>query len=287
MLASCVALCLFLTGSALAESKPVVTIDESVDSATLSSEEKADVEKTLRRIPLHALGGPHRERVQEILTEPLLYRRGPVEAYPCKPELLDWLVRHPLVVAEFWRQMGLLITELKPLEDGYECFEGNVLHVRFHEVYSGPNLRIVYCTGEAGRPPLPGKLRAEIVYVYRYHFARQPDGHYYVIQQMESFSTAKGAALKALMKLTRSVTNKLVDQSMQDMTIYFSLMCRIMQMRPEWSKQLVEAVRPKHPTADFAKLESILSDLVANPVELPLPLPSEIARGQKEPPAKR
>lgn len=282
-LAGCAALCLIFCGPIHAETsaRAAASSEDAARELDLADEARADIEKTLRRIPLSALEGPHRERVEEILTHPLLYRRGPVEAYPCKPELLDWLMRHPLVVAEFWRQMGLLVTDLVPLEDGYECVEGNTLRVRFHEVYSGPNLRIVYCSGEAGRPPLPGKLRAEIVYVFRYHFARQPDGHYFVIQQMESFSTAKGAALKTLMKLTRAVTHRMVDQSMQDMTLYFSLMCRIMQMRPEWSKQLIKAAGTKHPEADLARLDSILNDLIANPVELPIPYPGEMARNPK------
>lgn len=231
----------------------------------------AEAKKSVARLPLDHVTGPHRERVLEILERPLLYRRGPIEAYPCKPDLLEWIMSNPVLVAEFWRQLGLLVSEIEPLEDGYQCRDGRTTIVRFHEVCRSPHLRIVYCAGEASRPPLPGKMRAEMVFVYRYHFARQTDGKYFVIQQMESFSTAQGATLRALMKLTRGMTSRLVDQSMQDMTIYFSLMCRIMQMRPTWTRDAIAKVRQRVPEADLETLDAIVAQLIADPVELPLP----------------
>ncbi|MFO0948839.1 MAG: hypothetical protein U1D30_23445 [Planctomycetota bacterium] len=241
-----------------------------------ASTETSDHSRALARLPLDSIQGPHRERVLEILKTPVLYRRGPVEAYPCHPQLLEWLMNHPVAVAEFWRQLGMLLSEVETIEGGYQCREGNTALVKFYQIHAVPNLRIVYCTGEASRPPLPGKLRAEIVYVYRYHFAKQPDGQYFVIQQIESYSTAPGATLKAVMKLTRAATNRLVDQSMQDMTIYFSLMCRVMQLRPRWTLEALPVVQAKLPDDEWSELSKILGDIVAKPVERP-PLVERVA----------
>lgn len=247
----------------------VVSASRAWTEAPKASAEPSDHERSLARLPLAALAGPHRERVVEILQQPVLYRRGPVEAFPCHPQLLEWLMNHPVAVAEFWRELGLLLSEIEPIDGGYQCREGNTALVKFYQVHSAPNLRIVYCAGEASRPPLPGKLRAEIVYVYRYHFARQPDGQYFVIQQIESFSTAPGATLKAVMKLTRAATNRLVDQSMQDMTIYFSLMCRVMQLRPRWTLEALPVVQAKLPDDEWPVLSKILGEIVAQPAERP------------------
>ena len=220
-------------------------------------------------LPLDRLTGPHADRVREILGNHLLYRRAPIEVFRCEPALVEWCIRNPLLVAEFWRELGLLISEIEPAEDGYQCREGNTSLVRFHLVHNSHNVRIVYCYGEAARPPIPAKLQAEMVLVQRYHYSRAPDGSYFVIQQLESFSTAKGPALKLLMKIARGTTHRLVDQSMEDMSLYFCFIARLMQVRPVWGQTALAQVRERVSRQELDELETILADVAAHTEDEP------------------
>lgn len=229
-------------------------------------------------IPFEAVQGPYRERVLTILNRPILHRRGPAEIFPCYPALFEWLLDHPAWVAEYWRQLGLLVSPVELLKDGYRCREGERSTAQFHVVYSSPEMRIVYCVGETRRPPLPGSLRAEMVVVHRYRFSRQPDGTYLLVQQLEGFVVADGTAVKTIMKLTRSSCEELVDHCLQDLMVYFSVMCRVIQVRPSWSLQALTRVRSSFAANEAADFEALLRQIPVQPARVQV-LPPDFPTG--------
>lgn len=233
---------------------------------TVSPSEPDHLE-SVKKLPLDAIAGKHRDRVIEILRSPLVYRRAQVEVIPCYPDLVEYLVANPDIVGEFWKHLGLEVTDLEPYEDGYICRDGDRSCVKFHVMAQTKDARIIYCIGESKQPPLPGTLAAELVMVQRYRLARRPDGQCFVIQQMEGYASAKGPAVKAIMKLTRSVSNRIVDQCLQEMTIYFSVMSRLMEVRPAWTAATIEKVRAKFPNRDLDKLKGILASMPPAPIE--------------------
>lgn len=226
-----------------------------------SSTADVDPAAALKRIPLEQIAGPHRDRVVEILKKPLVFRQSRVQVFPINIDLLEWLVDHPAVVAEYWKQLGLEVSDVELLENGYCCRDGERAKVTFHVVIDSPELRMLYCIGEARHPLLPAPLVAELVMVQHYRVHRQTEGRSVIVQQMEGFATARGPALKLAMKLGKSTAQRAVDQCLEEMTIYFSVIGRIMEVRPEWSIGVLAQARPKYPNADFARLETILRKL--------------------------
>ena len=222
------------------------------------SRSASDVAKAVERLPLDKIAGPHRKRILRILEKPVFHRRGPVEAFTCEPKLLQWLIDHPARVGEFWSQLGMRVSPVQALDDGFESREGDHSSVRFHRAFDGPEMRILYCEAETRRPPLPGALRAEMVLVHRYRFSRDTDGRYYVVQQLEGFVTAHGPALKALMKLSRAPCEQIIDRCLEDLMVYFSVLCRVMQMRPEWTLATLKRLRPGFDADEADELERVL-----------------------------
>jgi hypothetical protein len=232
--------------------------------AAAHAEKQDDLERARQakaKLPLEKIAGPHRERILEILDKPLFYRRSRVEAFPCDPDLLEWLINHPTMVSEYWRRLGLQVNPVAELEDGYECRENDNLTVRFHVAYQSAEMRILYCIGEAKRPPLPGKHKAEMVLVHRYRFSRSPDGMYYVVQQVDGYVSAKGPTLKFVMKVADSTCEQVIDRCLEDMMIYFSVLCRIVQLRPHWALATLEEIRKQGPIKDDRELAIILQSL--------------------------
>lgn len=212
----------------------------------------------LTKLPIQELTGPHADRARHILKQPVLRRSRPPEVFACDPVLLEWLFSHPIWATELWRAMGVPISSLSRVGDGYECREDNAL-ARIHVVHQSPGIRVIYCYGEAKRPPLPGKLRAEMVVVQRYAYSKMTDGQYHAVQQLEAFAYAEGAALKAIMKLTRGACEQVVDRCLQDMTIYFALLARVLQLQPAWALENIERVRATMPEAETREIAAMVA----------------------------
>lgn len=222
---------------------------------------ETDPSASVSKLPLEQFAGPHGARTKEILERPLVYRRGPIEVIACQPELLEYLVDHPAVAADYWKRLGLEVSEVESIPDGFRCRDGKRSSVSFHVVFASEELRVLYCIGEAKQPLLPAPLRAELVIVQRFRIARRADGRCYLVQQLEGFASAKGPALKAAMKLGKSVSQQVVDQCLQEMTIYFTVISRVMEIRPKWSLAGIAAIAGKRSGEDLARLESILRSL--------------------------
>lgn len=210
------------------------------------------------KIPFQSLSGPFADRTRLILRQPIVKRVRAAEVFPCDPMLLEWLFNHPLWATELWRTMGVAISPLTKVGDGYECREENAM-ARVHVIHAEPGLRIAYCVGEARRPPLPGKLRAEMVVVQRYGFAKQTDGQYYAVQQLEAYAFAEGVALKTIMKLTRSACEQMVDHCLHDLTIYFAMLSRVLQVQPKWALEHVDRIRTSMPADEAVELTAIIA----------------------------
>jgi hypothetical protein len=212
-------------------------------------------------IPFDKIEGPHRDRVIEILQKPVSWHAGRREMFPCHEKLLHWLIDHPDTVCEYWKQLGIFVTDVEPIEGGYLCRDQAGATVHFYVACSEPNLRICYCIGEAPAGIIPFKMRAELVIVHRYQFQEFTGAGTYVVQQLDGFASATGPTLKLAMKLAPGHAEHMVNTCVQEMKLFFSVMCRLMQVRPEWSKEKWPAVAHTVPAPERPEIEAILGSL--------------------------
>lgn len=222
------------------------------------------------KIPFDKIEGPFRDRIIEILQKPVSWHAGRQEMFPCHEDLLHWLIDHPDTVCEYWKQMGIFVTDVEPIEGGYLCRDQAGATVKFYEACSQPNMRICYCIGEAPAGIIPFKMRAELVIVHEYRFQEFPGAGTYVVQRLDGFASATGPTLKLAMKLAPGHAEHMVDTCVQEMKLFFSVMCRLMQCRPEWSKQKLDVVAHTIPEPDRKELESILASLPPAPAPVML-----------------
>ncbi len=212
-------------------------------------------------IPFDKIEGPFRERVIEILQKPVSWHAGRREMFPCHEKLLHWLIDHPDTVCEYWKQLGIFVTDIEPIEGGYLCKDQAGATVKFYVACSQPNLRVCYCIGEAPAGIIPFKMRAELVIVHQYKFQEFDGAGTYVVQQLDGYASATGPTLKLAMKLAPGHAEHMVNTCVQEMKLFFSVMCRLMQCRPEWSKEKFVAVAHTVPDSERAEIEAILASL--------------------------
>lgn len=217
----------------------------------------------LEEVPLEEIAGPHRERVLQILRRPVAAYRGPREMFPCHPELLEWLIRHPVAVGDYWKQMGMTLAEVDAAPGGFVCRDDFGAVVHFFPVLEKPNLRVVYCVGESPAGVLPVKMRAEMVVVHRYRFEQYDGAGDYVVQQLDGYASASGVTLKMAMKFAPVQAEHMVETCVQEIKVFFSVMSRLMQLRPQWSLEKLPAVAQKLSEPEAEELERLLRSLPA------------------------
>lgn len=255
---------------------PVVVSDQ--DSASPPKffarfRREREVTPDLTQLPTELFTGPHRDRAIEILNKPVTFLSGREEMFPCHQQLLEWLVAHPQSVGEYWKELGISITDVELCDGGYVCRDPSGTVVHFYVVCDQPNLRVCYCIGEAPAVLVPMKMRAELVIVHRFRFQEYPGAGTYVVQQLDGFASANGPTLKLAMKLAPGQAEQMVDACVREMKVFFSVMCRLMQLRPEWSLEKLPQATHQLGAEDRQELEGILRSLPMAgrpPVRIPL-----------------
>lgn len=213
------------------------------------------------QIPFDKIVGPHRDRVIEILQKPVSWSTGRQEMFPCDRSLLEWMIDHPQVAGEFWKKLGISITDVELIDGGYICRDPSGAKVTFHVACDEPNLRICYCIGEAPAGVIPVKMHAELVIVHQFDFKEFAGAGTYVVQRLDGFATATGPALKLAMKLAPGQAERMVESCVQEMKVFFSVMCRLIQLRPHWSLEQLPALAATMTTQQKDELEMILKAL--------------------------
>lgn len=249
--------------SFVADSESGNPIEQSVSSTSpkIGLPESPPIAAFEQSLPLDEIQGPHRDRVLKILQKPIARHRGTPEMFPCHPELLEWLIRHPATVGDYWKELGMDLVEVEPAGEGFVCRDSVGAVVHFNVVCEKPGLRIAYCVGEAPCGILPVKMRAEMVVVHRYKFETYVGAGDYVVQQLDGYATASGVTLKMAMKLAPGQSERMVQSCVEELKVFFSVMCRLMQLRPHWSLEKLPAATARLTDSERTALETILRSL--------------------------
>ena len=61
----------------------------------------------MRELPLDKIDEADRQRVIEVLKHTSVYRRLPTQVMRCDPELFQFVIDHPEVMANIWQLLGI------------------------------------------------------------------------------------------------------------------------------------------------------------------------------------
>lgn len=192
----------------------VLTQCTSAEELTSGTNSRRAKEQAIKSIPMNQLTVETQQKLRPIVQRPSIYRRLPVTSIQIDPDYYLHLVRHPEVIINIWKLMG--VTQMKAdrvapftlkTDDGVGTL-GNV-----ELVYGTNNLHIFYCEGDYNGSILTKNLRGKCVMVLRTEYKRNDDGETTAVSQLDIFLKIENATLGLIAKTLHPIIGSTADHN--------------------------------------------------------------------------
>jgi hypothetical protein len=134
-------------------------------------------QKGIEAVPFEMLTAKTRAKLEPVLAKPSIYRRLPTMAIKCDPDYFRFLVRHPEVIVEIWKLMG--VTKMETTRTGpyqTETDDGAGTLSDLELVYGDGGKHVFYGTGTYEGSLLRRKLSGKCVLVLQTEHTTDSDG---------------------------------------------------------------------------------------------------------------
>lgn len=250
----------------LCAAPPAPAWAETMDDATLARKLAA------AQVPVDKLDEPFRTKVAEVLRQPSMYARGPVEAFPCRPAVYRWLLENPHWACRAWHALGAKGVSVEKKEDG--CFVAGDRRggeLRWDRLVHERGRRIWYAEG-TGRPGLlapPVSMRA--VLLLHFDEVRGSDGRIGIRHRAEVFAQFDGKTAALATKLWGTSVESAGKKTLEQLELFFSAMAWYWSENPDWARKILE--QPGAGPDEQKQIEAVLRALPPSGKETPNPNP--------------
>ncbi len=184
------------------------------DAAAQANTSRAAREEALRAIPFSRLEREARAKATGVVQDVSLYRRLPTKSLDCDPELYAFLVRHPEVVVNIWRVMGITQMQLDRQDaTHYTVSDGQGTKGRMEYLYSSPGITLIYSDGTYDGPLYPRTVRGKCLLLLRNGQRREPNGRYTVVSQLDTFLSVENLGVEVLARTFQPLVGKAADHN--------------------------------------------------------------------------
>ena len=166
----------------------------------------------IKDLPLDRLDESDRERVIEVLKHTSVYRRLPNQVMRCDPELFQFMIENPEVLANIWQLLGIediVLERTSPTTFRADDGEGTRGDVEM--LYRNHDTCLVYAGGSYDGPLFSQPITGNSVLLMRTAYSREPDGHYYITTRLDVFVQLHHVGLDFLAKTFQPLVSRVAD----------------------------------------------------------------------------
>jgi hypothetical protein len=213
----------FALGLSLAISSPWA----KAASPTLATSSRAAREDAIRSIPFDKLGAELRAKVASTVGQGCVYRRLPVQAIDCDPDLYLFLVRHPEIVVNIWEVMN--ISNVALVRTGPDTFRatdnaGTLCEVKY--CYSSFDTHLIYAEGSYSGPLLARPVRARCVLLLKSGYMQETNGRHFVTSRMDTFIQIDHVGVDLIAKTLQPLMHRSADYNFVETAAFFGTISR-------------------------------------------------------------
>jgi hypothetical protein len=193
------------------------------------------------RVPVEQISPALRERVHLTVEHPTLSAHGPVEAFTCKPATYYWLLDHPDLTAQLWRQLGAKVADVTSLGDGrfgWSDGQGSSLH--WETALRTPQQRIWYAEGRVKPGMLLPTTAIKAVMVINYTEGQDKLGHPALRHQVQLFLRTDSMAVAMAARVVGMSAPHMAEQYLGQIETFFAAMSWYLNENPRQARALCE-----------------------------------------------
>jgi hypothetical protein len=190
-------------------------------------------------IPLARISPQLRPLVEEVVTDPSLYRRMPTSVVDCRPLMFTYLVENPEVLVEIWRQLGISKVQMERLDDTSFRVADNagasgILTIAEHKCDDQAQNRLtLFVDGQYEGPPFQRPLQARTVLLLRSGSVVEENGRPFVAARLDAFVKFDRASLELVAKLAQPLLGTTADRNFTDTLTFVSNLSLTAERRPQ------------------------------------------------------
>ncbi len=212
------------------------------------STSRAARQNALRAIPFEKLDAEARAKVASVLSDVSLFRRMPVRAVQCDPDLYLFLVQHPDVVVNIWELMG--VTQLAVQQTGPSTFQvvdaaGTQGSIEY--LYRSHDTHLIYSEGRYDGPLFARPVQGRGLLVLRTGYVREPDNRYYVTSRLDAFLRVDHLGAEVLTKTFQPLVGRVADFNFTQTAGFFGSLSRTAEVNYPGVQRLAEKLSKVQP----------------------------------------
>jgi hypothetical protein len=174
-------------------------------------------QQALESVPFQMLTQQTREKIQPTLEKPSIYRRLPKMAIECDPDYFRFLVRHPEVIVEIWKLMGvtkMTTTRTGPYQLASDDGAGTVSDLEL--VYGDGEKHIFFGTGSYEGPLIRRKMTGRCVLVLQTQHVSDEYGKPKAVSQLDVFLRVDNVAAGMIARTLQPLVGPTADHNFME-----------------------------------------------------------------------
>ncbi len=193
-------------------------------------------------IPWNELTPQAAKRLRDVMQKTTVFRTMPEETIQCDPDLYVFLVRHPEVVVDIWRHMGITRCSLKRTKPFVmEAADGAGTKSRIELVYGTPSFHVMYAEGDYSgsltSKPIHGRC---VILLYTNIHKRHPQrpAETKITSRMDVFLKLDHTGAEVVAKALHPVVGHTIDQNFKQTVQFVEQIAKVSQVNSDGMQRL-------------------------------------------------
>ncbi|WP_207397035.1 hypothetical protein [Bremerella alba] len=225
---------------------PLKADEPEAELVSFGREEKQDA---LRKIPFSQLRPQDQNRVSQVVKDPSIFRRLPVQVIDCDPEIYAFLVSYPEVVVNIWELMGITsvhVQRVSPTTFHANDGAGTVSNVDI--VYADGETNIFFAQGYYEGPLAPTKIVANCVLVLQSGYTKAAQGQTFVSNRLDVFVKFESRGADFLARTLHPLIGKTADYNFAETSSFIGKISRNAEDNVTGMHNMVSRLQKVDPT---------------------------------------
>jgi len=217
--------------------------------AELVSFSREDKQDALRQIPFGQLRPQDQNRVSEVVKNPSIFRRLPVQVIDCDPEIYAFLVSYPEVVVNIWELMGITTVQVQRLgPTSFHANDGAGTVSNVDIIYADGETNIFFAEGYYEGPLAPKRILANCVLVLQSGYTKATQGKSFVSNRLDVYVKFESRGADFLARTLHPLIGKTADYNFAETSSFIGKISKNAEDNVNGMQNLVTRLQKVDPT---------------------------------------